>query len=144
MPLFVLEARQLTSDAPLIATLALALGGLGRFAWPPDGQRRARDLADRDRQRSRSAIYAGGALLGFVLPVLAIVAALVIGYGLEPNASTARRPTAPGRSARRASAATSRPTAPLGASTLQPGARARSCPSPLLGVAAVVAAGRSR
>ena len=27
MPLFVLEARQLTSDAPLIATLALALGG---------------------------------------------------------------------------------------------------------------------
>ena len=45
MPLFVLEARQLTSDAPLIATLALALGGLGRFAWPPDGRRRARDLA---------------------------------------------------------------------------------------------------
>ena len=27
MPLFVLEARQLTSDAPLIAALALALGG---------------------------------------------------------------------------------------------------------------------
>ena len=32
MPLYVLEARQLTSDAPLIATLALALGALDRFA----------------------------------------------------------------------------------------------------------------
>ncbi len=44
MPLFVLEARQLTSDAPLIAALALVLGALGRYAWPPDGRRRGRDL----------------------------------------------------------------------------------------------------
>ncbi len=51
MPLFVIEARQLMSDAPLIATLALALGAFGRFAWPPDGRRRARDLRDRARQR---------------------------------------------------------------------------------------------
>ena len=43
-PLFVLEARQLTSDAPLIAALALVLGAFGRYAWPPDGRRRPRDL----------------------------------------------------------------------------------------------------
>src|SRR4029079_878759 len=86
MPLFVFQARQLTSDAPLIATLALALGGLGRFAWPPDGEQRGRDLAIGVVRVARG-IYAGGALLGFVLPVLAIVAALVIGYGLKPNAN---------------------------------------------------------
>ena len=45
MPLFFLQARQLTSDMPLVAGLALALGGLGRFAWPGDGRRRWRDLA---------------------------------------------------------------------------------------------------
>src|SRR3954465_14112808 len=43
-PLFVLEARQFTSDAPLIAALALVLGAFGRYAWPPDGRRRVRDL----------------------------------------------------------------------------------------------------
>ncbi len=63
MPLFVLEARQLTSDAPLIAALALALGALGRFAWPPDGAPRARSAARRS-SASSSASYAGGALLG--------------------------------------------------------------------------------
>jgi 4-amino-4-deoxy-L-arabinose transferase-like glycosyltransferase len=86
MPLFVFQARQLTSDAPLIATLALALGGLGRFAWPPDGTRRGRDLAI-GVVGVALGIYAGGALLGFVMPVLAIVAALVIGHGLKPNAN---------------------------------------------------------
>ena len=45
MPLFFLQARQLTSDMPLIAGLALSLGGLGRFAWPGDGRRRYSDLA---------------------------------------------------------------------------------------------------
>ncbi|HWJ55652.1 MAG TPA: glycosyltransferase family 39 protein [Vicinamibacterales bacterium] len=88
MPLFVLESRQLTSDAPLIATLALALGGFGRFAWPPDGKRRPRDLAIAIVSIALG-IYAGGALLGFVLPVLAIVASLIIGYGLKPTADAA-------------------------------------------------------
>ena len=50
MPLFTLEARQLMSDAPLIATLALSLGALGRFAWPPNGKRRALDLMIAARQ----------------------------------------------------------------------------------------------
>ena len=135
MPLFVFEARQLTSDAPLIATLALSLGALGRFAWPPDGQRRARDLAIAIVSLALG-IYAGGALLGFVLPVLAIVAALIIGYGLKPNASIGDVADGTGRSATRASAATSPPTASLGASTLKPGARA-FLPFALLGVAAL-------
>jgi len=57
MPLFVFQARQLTSDAPLIATLALALGGLGRFAWPPDGKRSSPDtMRSMRRSGSRSMI----------------------------------------------------------------------------------------
>ena len=119
MPLFVLEARQLTSDAPLIATLALALGALGRFAWPPDGRRRARDLAIALVSLALGT-YAGGALLGFVLPVLAIVAALIIGYGLRPNERARLSPTAPAAQRARAWAATSRADRPLGASTLHP------------------------
>jgi hypothetical protein len=84
MPLFAMQARQLTSDAPLMATLALALGGFGRFAWPPDGRRRELDLAI-GIAAAAVGVYAGGALLGFVLPVFAIVAALIVGYGLRPN-----------------------------------------------------------
>ena len=42
-------------------------------------------------------VYAGGALLGFVLPVLALVAALVIGYGLSrtPASATSTDGTGP-------------------------------------------------
>jgi 4-amino-4-deoxy-L-arabinose transferase-like glycosyltransferase len=41
LPLFVLEARQIVSDMPLIATLALALGGLGLRDLPqPQSHRR--------------------------------------------------------------------------------------------------------
>ena len=87
MPLFVLEARQLNSDAPLIATLALALGGLGRFAWPPGGKRRERDLLVALVGLGLG-VWAGGFLLGFVLPVLSIVLALVIGHGLRPTDAT--------------------------------------------------------
>ena len=88
MPLFVLEARQLNSDAPLIATLALALGGLGRFAWPPEGKRRERDLLIALAGLGLG-IWAGGFLLGLVLPVLSIVLALIIGHGLRPTDATA-------------------------------------------------------
>jgi hypothetical protein len=136
MPLFVFEARQLTSDAPLIATLALALGALGRFAWPPDGKRRGRDLAIALVSLALG-IYAGGALLGFVLPVLAITAALIIGYGLKANADPGEIAdgtaplSAPGIGADVPSDRV------LGASTLRPGAPA-FIPLVLL---AVVAAG---
>ena len=99
MPLFVLEARQLTSDAPLIAALALALGGLGRYAWPPDGKRRARDLVI-GLVAMALGEYAGGAMLGVLLPALAVSAAVLVGYGLVGSAE-ATDGTAPARRARR-------------------------------------------
>jgi Dolichyl-phosphate-mannose-protein mannosyltransferase len=88
MPLFALEARQLTSDAPLIAGLALALGGLGRYAWPASGRRRALDLAVAAAGLVIS-VLAGGALTGVVLPVLSLAAALLIGRGLVPSEPSA-------------------------------------------------------
>ena len=87
-PLFVLEARQLTSDAPLIAALALVLGALGRYAWPPDGRRRPRDLLLGLLGLVIGAL-AGGAMSGVVLPLLALTAALAIGQGLVPIATAA-------------------------------------------------------
>ena len=87
-PLFVLEARQLTSDAPLIAALALVLGALGRYAWPPDGLRRVRDLL-LGLLGLVVGVLAGGAMSGVVLPLLALIAALAIGQGLVPIAATA-------------------------------------------------------
>ncbi|MES1206186.1 MAG: glycosyltransferase family 39 protein, partial [Pseudomonadota bacterium] len=87
-PLFVLEARQLTSDAPLIAGLALALGGLGRYAWPPDGRRRWTDLGAALAGIAIGAL-AGGALSGLVLPVLSMTLALLIGRGLMVEDPTA-------------------------------------------------------
>jgi hypothetical protein len=87
-PLFVLEARQLTSDAPLIAGLALVLGALGRYAWPPDGRRRVRDLV-LGVVGLAIGLLAGGAMSGLVLPLLALTLALVVGRGLRalPSAS---------------------------------------------------------
>ena len=87
-PLFVLEARQLTSDAPLIAALALVLGALGRYAWPPDGRRRPRDLL-LGLLGLVVGVLAGGAMSGVVLPLLALTAALAIGQGLVPVAASA-------------------------------------------------------
>ncbi len=91
MPLFVLEARQLATDAPLCAALALSLGGLGRAVWPPDGRRRARDLAIAAAGLVVGS-FAGGALLGFALPVLAVVGALLVGWGLSPSDAQAPAP----------------------------------------------------
>jgi hypothetical protein len=84
LPVFVLEARQLVSDMPLIAALALALGGLGRYAWPADGLRRMRDLAVAVVGMGMG-LFAGGALLGVVLPCLALAGTMVVGYGLRPR-----------------------------------------------------------
>lgn len=36
-PAFLLGARQLTTNAPLILATSLAVGGLARLAWPPEG-----------------------------------------------------------------------------------------------------------
>jgi hypothetical protein len=85
MPLFFLQARQLTSDMPLVAGLTLALGGFGRFAWPADGRRRYGDLLFA-AVGVLIATLSGGALIGFALPSLALLATVVVGFGLEPAA----------------------------------------------------------
>ncbi len=84
-PLFVLEARQLISDMPLVAGLSWALGGLGRYAWPPDGRRRWRDLAVAGLGMTMG-LFSGGALRGVALPALATFATLLVAYGLRPRA----------------------------------------------------------
>ena len=84
MAMFVMEARQLTTDMPLMAGLALAMAGLGRYAWPASGQRRPGDLAA-GLVGLGLGFLGGGALAGVVLPLLSLVAALVVGYGLVPQ-----------------------------------------------------------
>jgi hypothetical protein len=135
MPLFVLEGRQLTSDAPLIALLALALGGFGRFAWPPDGRRRERDLAI-GLGAVVVGLYAGGALLGLVLPALSIVASLIIGYGMRPNQPGREIPDGTGPLAAPGVGRDVAADRPLGASAFHPAARA-FWPFAVLGLTAI-------
>jgi Dolichyl-phosphate-mannose-protein mannosyltransferase len=85
MVMFVLEARQLTSDAPLMLALALAIGGLGRYAWPPSGKRRPIDLAVGVGGMVLG-FLAGGALIGVVLPAASLFGTLAVGYGLTASA----------------------------------------------------------
>jgi hypothetical protein len=84
MPLFVLEARQLTSDIPLVAGLALAMGGFGRFIWPANGARRMLDLAVAT-VGLLIGLLSGGFLLGVALPCLAFAVAILAGWGLTPR-----------------------------------------------------------
>jgi len=84
MTMFVMEARQLTTDVPLMAALALAMAGLGRYAWPASGRRRVGDLLAGIVGLGLGYL-GGGALAGVVLPVLSVVGALVVGYGLVPQ-----------------------------------------------------------
>jgi hypothetical protein len=83
MAIFVLEARQLTSDMPLMAALALSMAGLGRYAWPASGRRRPGDLAA-GLVGLGLGFLAGGALAGIVLPVVSLLAAIIVGGGLLP------------------------------------------------------------
>jgi hypothetical protein len=92
MPLFFLQARQLTSDMPLVAGLALSLGGFGRFAWPPGGRRRLLDLAVAG-VGVLLGVLAGGVLLGFVLPALALLGTVVVAWGLRPAEPIPGAPT---------------------------------------------------
>jgi len=81
-PLFALSARQVTTDMPLVAALALTLGALGRWAWPPDGQRRPRDLAI-GLAGLLLGFMGGGAVLGVALPSLAVALAVAVCRGLK-------------------------------------------------------------
>jgi hypothetical protein len=91
MPLFFLQARQLTSDMPLVAALALSLGGLGRLAWPPGGKRRPLDLLVAVVGFAIGTL-SGGWLLGVALPSLALLGAVVVGWGLVPAAAGSASP----------------------------------------------------
>jgi hypothetical protein len=93
LPLFVLESRQIVSDMPLIAALALALGGFGRYAWPADGARRLRDLIIACAGLVMG-LLSGGALLGVVLPCLALTGSLLVGFGLRPRQDSSSDGTA--------------------------------------------------
>ncbi len=84
LPLFVLESRQIISDMPLIAGLALALGGFGRYAWPATGVRRWRDLIIAGVGLVLG-LLSGGALRGVVLPCLTLGGSLLVGFGLRPR-----------------------------------------------------------
>jgi hypothetical protein len=86
MTIFVLEARQLTTDVPVMAGLALAMAGLGRWAWPASGRRRTTDLLAGLAGLALGGLGAG-ALTGIVLPIVALVAAIVVGWGLRPTDS---------------------------------------------------------
>lgn len=92
MPLFVLQARQIVSDMPLVAGLALSLGGLGRCAWPPAGVRRVRDVVIA-ALGLLIGFFAGGALLGVALPCLAVTGSVLVGWGLRPRPDDAQRAT---------------------------------------------------
>jgi hypothetical protein len=91
MPLFFLQARQLTSDMPLVAGLALALGGLGRFAWPGDGRRRWRDLGV-GLAGMLIGTLSGGAMLGAALPALALLGTVAVAWTLVPASSVPEAP----------------------------------------------------
>ena len=93
-PLFALSARQVTTDMPLVAALALTLGALGRWAWPADGLRRGRDLGL--GLLGLAAGYAsGGAVIGLALPSLALVLAVVVCLTLDVKPSLAEATTMP-------------------------------------------------
>jgi hypothetical protein len=95
MPLFFLGARQLTSDTSLIFGLALALGGLGRYAWPAGGKRRLRDLLA-GAAGCLVGTLGGGALLGLALPCLAVTGALLVGASRRASDDDESPLTSPG------------------------------------------------
>jgi Dolichyl-phosphate-mannose-protein mannosyltransferase len=86
MPLFLLQARQLTSDIALVAGLALSMAGLGRYAWPASGRRSWRDLAV-GVLGLLVGLLSGGALLGVALPCLALGGTIAAGWGLSTRAA---------------------------------------------------------
>jgi Dolichyl-phosphate-mannose-protein mannosyltransferase len=81
MPLFALSSRQATSDMPLVAALALTIGALGRWVWPPDGTRRAWYPAVGAIGLALG-FAAGGAMVGVALPGLSLIVAVAICSGL--------------------------------------------------------------
>jgi hypothetical protein len=84
LPLFSLQARQLTSEMPLCLALALAIGGLGRLAWPlragpsRDGVAAAVVAAGVAVAGLTLGLLCGGALVGVLGPCAAFAAAALV------------------------------------------------------------------
>ena len=122
MTMFVLEARQLTTDMPLMAALALSMAGLGRYAWPASGRRRLTDLAVGVVGLAIGCV-GGGALTGIGLPIISLIAAIVVGWGRLPPADQAGVDDGTADLAPAGVGADIPAGKPFGASALRPGAR---------------------
>jgi 4-amino-4-deoxy-L-arabinose transferase-like glycosyltransferase len=82
-PQFLLGARQLTSNAPLLLGAVLAVAGLARAAWPVAGTSGARRLVDLLLGCVGLFIgqLAGGALVGVMSPLAAVTLATALASG---------------------------------------------------------------
>lgn len=87
-PFFALSSRQVTTNVPLVAASTLTLGAFGRWTWPASGRRRGRDLC-LGALGLVLGFGSGGALVGVVVPCLALGLAALIGWGLRVQGSTA-------------------------------------------------------
>jgi 4-amino-4-deoxy-L-arabinose transferase-like glycosyltransferase len=83
VPSFLLGARQLTSNAPLLAATALAVGGLARAAWPKPGSPPLRRVLDLLLGAAGLALgqLSGGVLVGVVAPLAAVTVGLLAAGG---------------------------------------------------------------
>jgi Dolichyl-phosphate-mannose-protein mannosyltransferase len=92
-PAFLLGARQLTTNAPLVLATALAVGGLTRALWPLEGSPSWRPLLDALIASAGLVLgqLSAGMLVGLVAPLAAVAVALLLaapsprrlaGYGL--------------------------------------------------------------
>ncbi|MDB4964322.1 MAG: hypothetical protein JWN44_11 [Myxococcales bacterium] len=79
-PAFLLGARQLTTNAPLILATSLAVGGLARLSWPPEGSPSWMRPVDALLAAGGLILgyFSGALLLGVVAPLAAVAVALAI------------------------------------------------------------------
>jgi hypothetical protein len=83
-PAFLLGARQLTSNVPLYLGAAMAIGGLGRAAWPESGTSVGRRMLDLLLGIAGLAI--GTLSAGMLVGVLPVIAALAVAVPLAGGA----------------------------------------------------------
>jgi 4-amino-4-deoxy-L-arabinose transferase-like glycosyltransferase len=90
-PAFLLGARQLTTNAPLLLATALAVGGLARAAWPPAGA--PPWMRYIDTALAVVGLLLGqasaGLLVGVIAPLVAVAVALVAAAPGERRVATA-------------------------------------------------------
>jgi 4-amino-4-deoxy-L-arabinose transferase-like glycosyltransferase len=87
-PAFLLGARQLTTNAPLVLATALAVGGLARALWPLEGSSSSRPLVDALIASAGLVLgqLSAGLLVGLVAPLAAVALAIALA------APSSRRP----------------------------------------------------